>query len=243
MKAQMSRPNVPVWTLKGPEKGSEVRRMFSSIAGNYDRINGIISLQAHKRWRRDAVQTLSLAPGAQTLDLCCGTGDFAIPLRDAVGPRGTVIGVDFALPMLSLAQKKDAKANYLSADALVVPIRSNQFDGITVGWGVRNVADIDAFHREVFRLLKPGGRFVSVDTAKPENPLIRVISRVLISCAVPLVGWLAGHLDAYRYLPASTESFWSRSELSQSMAKAGLVNVGFSNRMAGNICIHWGQKP
>jgi demethylmenaquinone methyltransferase/2-methoxy-6-polyprenyl-1,4-benzoquinol methylase len=245
----MSSSNAPVLTLQSPPEGSldkrlQVRRMFSAIAPSYDRVNQIISLRGHRRWREQAVRALNLSPGAKALDLCCGTGDFVSPLRSAVGLDGVVIGMDFALPMLSLAVKKTKnEARYVAADSLRVPCGADQFDGITVGWGVRNVTDIDAFHREVVRLLKPGGRFVSVDTAVPENPVVRFASRLLFKTFVPLVGWLMGHLEAYRYLPESTERFSSRRGLKDSMERAGMVDVRFEDKMGGNICMHFGRKP
>src|SRR5579862_9299450 len=174
--------DAPIWGLEGTAKREGLRSMFSAIAPSYDRVNALVSLSEHQRWRIGAVHALQLNPGDSALDLCCGTGDFVKALRQAVGPTGTVVGLDFATPMLEIARKKEgAKGFYLSADALSIPCASNQFDSVTVGWGVRNVGDIDRFHREVVRVLKPGGRFVSIDMALPRNRMVRHVSRAFLS--------------------------------------------------------------
>jgi len=215
--------------------------MFSEIAGNYDRLNSLLSLNLHRRWRAAAVASLKLGPGDRALDVCCGTGDFAAELMKRVGKDGLVVGIDFALPMLEIARRK-TDAPYSLGDACALAIRSEQFDAATVGWGIRNVPDIDLAHREIVRTLKKGGRFVSLDMALPENGLIRFVSRLVFRICSPLLGTLFGSRSAYQYLPESTERFWSREELAASMRKAGLTRVRFRNFMFGNICMHWGIK-
>jgi demethylmenaquinone methyltransferase/2-methoxy-6-polyprenyl-1,4-benzoquinol methylase len=217
--------------------------MFSTIAPRYDRVNHVISFRSCHAWRKQAVDLLNLKPGDSALDLCSGTGDFLKPLRNAVGPFGTLLALDFALPMLQIGTKKDTKANFVAADALRAPCAPNSFEGITIGWGVRNVADIDALHREAFRLLKPGGRFVSLETAVPKNPFIGSISKIGLRILLPLIGWLAGSKEAYAYLGGSTERFANRENLKASMEQAGFTEVTYQDRMFGNICIHLGRKP
>ncbi len=232
----------PTWQLAGAEKREGVRAMFASIAGRYDELNDVMSLRRHGRWRRLAVAGLGLKPGGVALDLCCGTGDFARELRSAVGSAGQVIGVDFCEPMLSVAREKGIEARFLIGDATAISFASESFDAVAVGWGIRNVADIDAAHREIFRVLRPGRRFVSLDMARPRSALVRGGSRVFARL-VPALGRLFGHGGAYRYLIESTERFWSRERLAASMEEAGFVKVGWRDLMLGNVCMHFGQRP
>lgn len=215
--------------------------MFSEIAGNYDRLNGFLSLNLHRRWRAAAVDSLGLTGGDRALDVCCGTGDFSMELRKRVGNDGLVVGIDFAQPMLQIARRK-AEAGFALGDACALAVQSGQFDAATVGWGIRNVPDIDLAHREIVRTLKKGGRFVSLDMAIPENSLIRLVSRLAFRICSPLLGTLFGYKSAYQYLPESTERFWSREQLADSMRRAGLTQVTIRNFMFGNICMHFGIK-
>lgn len=232
-----------IWRTEGAQKRAAVRQMFADIAPTYDLLNGLMSLSLHHRWRSYAVRKLKLGPGDNVLDVCCGTGDFMKPLRKAVGLDGFVAGIDFCLPMLQVADKKLADGSSLSlGDACALPIASGSFDAVSVGWGIRNVPDIDAAHREVARVLKPGGRFVSLDMAQPGNGVLRSVSTFAFQGMVPLLGSLFGKTKAYTYLPKSTQKFWSRDQLSASMEAAGLVDVGCKDMMLGNICVHWGTK-
>lgn len=231
------------WTAEGGAKREAVRDMFAGIAPKYDLMNGLMSLSLHHRWRRVAVKMLDLAPGNRALDVCCGTGDFMIPLRDAVGPQGAVDGVDFCLPMLEKAQPKLDPPTISLGDACRLPIQSGQFDAVSVGWGIRNVPDVDQAHREAFRVLKAGGRFVSLDMAKPKNPVLRWLSTFTFKTLVPFLGTLFGDKKAYTYLPESTQRFMSRVELKSSMERAGFTDVQHRDLFGGNICIHFGRKP
>lgn len=229
------------WETAGSEKRQAVQRMFSEIAGNYDRLNGLLSFNLHRKWRAIAVRSLNLKPGDRVLDICCGTGDFITKLRKAVGIEGLAVGIDFARPMLEIAQTK-SDSPFALGDACALAVQSNQFDAATVGWGIRNVPDIDQAHREIVRTLKKGGRFVSLDMALPTKGPIRVVSRQVFRICAPLLGTLFGSKSAYQYLPESTERFWSREELAESMRKAGLKDVRTKDFMFGNICMHWGIK-
>jgi demethylmenaquinone methyltransferase / 2-methoxy-6-polyprenyl-1,4-benzoquinol methylase len=230
------------WEAQGTEKRDAVRRLFGDIAPSYDLLNSLMSLSMHHRWRRAAVRRLGLKKGGVALDLCCGTGDFMRPLRRVVCPGGSVVGFDFCEPMLRLASKKGL-GFLAAADACVLPVQDGVADAVTVGWGIRNVSDIDQVHREVVRVLKPGGRFVTLDMARPRNVLIRRMATVFLGRVLPFLGSLFGKREAYTYLPQSTERFWSREELSASMQRAGLVNVGWKDYLFGNVCMHWGEKP
>jgi demethylmenaquinone methyltransferase/2-methoxy-6-polyprenyl-1,4-benzoquinol methylase len=230
-----------IWETEGERKRTMVREMFSEIAPKYDLMNSVMSLSLHTRWRSYVVSRLALRQGDSALDVCCGTGDFLAPLRKAVG-RGRLLGLDFCYPMLEKARAK-ADASLGVADACRLPVRESSFDAVTVGWGIRNVPDIDLAHREISRVLKKGGRFASLDMAQPRNPLVRTASRFVFNSVVPRLGALLGSAKAYTYLPKSTERFWTREELAESMTRAGFVDVTYKDLFFGNICAHFGRKP
>jgi demethylmenaquinone methyltransferase/2-methoxy-6-polyprenyl-1,4-benzoquinol methylase len=238
----MSKVDEAIWTTEGAKKRLAVQGMFAEIAPTYDRLNSLLSLSLHHRWRRFAVSTLRLNEGDCALDVCCGTGDFMKPLRIAVGKSGRVAGVDFCLPMLQLAKSKDLSTLSLG-DACCLPFGSELFDAVSVGWGIRNVPDIDQAHREAIRILKPGGRFVSLDMARPRNSLLRFVSELITNRFVPKLGAFFGNATAYTYLPKSTLKFQSREQLTASMESAGFENIHYKDLLLGNICIHYAQKP
>ncbi len=226
--------------MEGEEKRQAVKGMFSEIAPTYDLLNSLMSCRMHRRWRSAAVRRLSLSPGARALDLCCGTGDFLIPLRRAVGTEGTVAGLDFAEPMLRLAVPK-VKAGLLLGDACLVPFASASFDAVTVGWGLRNVPDLNAAIGEAARVLRPGGRFACLDMTRSKG-WAGWVSDKAFRFLVPLLGRLFGKPEAYAYLPKSTSRFVDAVELAQLLEAAGLTSVGFRKLYFGNVAMHWGTK-
>lgn len=233
-----------IWTVEGAKKRAAVQKMFAEIAPAYDRFNHLVTMSLHHKWRRAAVAGLNLQPGDHVLDVCCGTGDFLIELRKAIGATGHAAGVDFCAEMLTLAQKKtEGQAQLSLGDACDLPYGSGKFDAVTVGWGIRNVPDADAAHREIARVLRPGGRFVSLDMARPRNPLVRAVSEFMTLRVCPFIGSIVGKSQAYTYLPKSAQLFHSRERLAASMESAGLVDVGYRDFLFGNICLHFGRKP
>jgi demethylmenaquinone methyltransferase/2-methoxy-6-polyprenyl-1,4-benzoquinol methylase len=233
--------NSPIPT-EGSAKRERVREMFADIAGRYDFVNSLMSLGLHRRWRSWAVRRLALAEGGSALDVCCGTGDFLVPLRRALGHSATVVGLDYCHPMLRLAARKGTQAGLAAADACAIPFATGSFDAVTVGWGLRNLADMDTGLREIARVLKPGGRIVCLDMSVPKQPIVRSASRFVCGQMLPLVGGLLGKREAYKYLAVSTEAFSSREELAAAFEKAGFVDVGWKDLMLGNVCMHWGRK-
>lgn len=232
-----------LWQAQGDAKRAAVQSMFAAIAPTYDLMNTLLSGRLHHRWRRAAVQTLNLQPGNTVLDVCCGTGDFLTALRQAVGPRGHLVGIDFCAPMLDRARPKPHHATLTLGDACELPVASGTFDAVTVGWGIRNVPNIDAAHREVVRALRPGGRFASVDMAIPRHPWMRRLSTWVFTRVAPRLGAMVGHTEAYTYLPESTQTFLDREGLRESMERAGLVDVRYRDFLFGNVCLHTGRRP
>lgn len=233
----------PIWETQGAQKRQAVQGMFAEIAVSYDRVNGLMSLFLHHRWRKEAVRRLAIQPGDAALDVCCGTGDFLPHLREAVGSTGTVFGLDFCEPMLRQADRKESGAPLSMGDACQLPVASQTVNAVSVGWGIRNLPDIDQGHQEIFRVLRPGGRFVSLDMAFPRNPVIRWFSRKITETLLPRLGAAVGHSSAYTYLPKSVATFPSRELLAASMERAGFVDICTKDLFLGNICIHYGRKP
>ncbi len=231
------------WLKEGEEKRTAVRSMFASIAPSYDQVNGIMSFSLHQRWREEAVRAIGVRNGEKVLDLCCGTGDFLVALRKAVGPSGSVTGLDFCQPMLDVAHKKlGHEANLSLADASALPLADRQFDAVTVGWGLRNVPDIGLAVREAVRILRPGGRFVTLDMARPRVPILGQIAETIFKVFVPFLGRIIGHTSAYEYLPKSTQVFLNRAQMHALMEQSGLREVQSRDFFLGNICMHWGYK-
>lgn len=234
---------IPPWETKGANKREAVRGLFADIAPTYDLANSIMSARGHYRWRADACNLIGLKSGESVLDLCCGTGDFLTASREKVGESGRLVGLDFCAPMLEIAAKKlGGAADLMLADATEIPISDSQFDAVTVGWGLRNVPDLGKTLAEVIRVLKPGGRFVSVDMSEPEGPF-GPVSRWAYHVSVPLLGRILRKPEAYAYLPKSTERFLTKKQLAAKMEAAGFTNVRVVSRYFGNIAIHWGVKP
>lgn len=235
--------SMPLWETQGEEKRTAVQGLFSRIAKNYDLANRLLSFNRDRAWRQIATNKLELSLGDSALDLCCGTGDFLPPLRKAVGNEGMLVGLDFCAPMLEQASTKDENSQLILGDAGNLPFSDGHFKGVSVGWGIRNVPDVDRTHREIFRVLKTGGRFVSLDCAEPRNAIVRKMTGVGRTILTKMLGVSFGNVQEYSYLNESSKRFKTRDELVASMRDAGFVDIHFQDLMFGNICIHWGTKP
>lgn len=244
LEMRSSQANPTPWLARGEQKRQTVQQLFAEIAPVYDLMNRIISLRRDRSWRRAAVARLELKRGDTAIDLCCGTGDFMLELEPAVGETGTVLGVDFCAPMLAIAAQKISRGSSLSlGDACAVPLKSEMAEAVSVGWGLRNVPDLDAALKEAFRVLKPGGRFVSLDMAIPKNVVVKALSSLHTRMVLPLLGAIFLRRTAYTYLPKSTMTFSTPEELAEKMRAAGFTDVAVRGYMLGNITMHWGRKP
>jgi demethylmenaquinone methyltransferase/2-methoxy-6-polyprenyl-1,4-benzoquinol methylase len=223
--------------------------MFASIAGTYDFLNHLLSLNQDRGWRRAAVEASGAAPGDVVLDVCTGTGDLAMELARAVGPTGRVVGTDFCEAMVRLgvpkAGRERAPVRLGVADTLRLPFRDGRFRAVTVGFGIRNVADLGAGIREMARVTAPGGRIAILEFTQPSNPLFRFVYYVYFLILLPILGNLVtgGKRNAYGYLPRSVLRFPDREKLRRLVEECGLRDVRVVARTFGIITIHVGTKP
>jgi demethylmenaquinone methyltransferase/2-methoxy-6-polyprenyl-1,4-benzoquinol methylase len=229
------------------EFSTEVRSMFDRIAGVYDLLNSAMTAGLHHGWRERAADRAELGAGEAALDLCCGTGDLALALRERVGASGRVVGADFSERMLELANEKAAARGLADvtfewADALELPYSDASFDAVTVGFGVRNLADLGAGIREMGRVLRPGGRLVILEITQPQRPPLSTFFKVWFDRVVPLLGRVAGDAEAYSYLPESVRSFPPPEGLAAIMDEAGLQGIRYTVLAGGIIAIHSAAK-
>jgi demethylmenaquinone methyltransferase/2-methoxy-6-polyprenyl-1,4-benzoquinol methylase len=229
----------------GAAKRAYVRAMFAAIAPTYDRLNRILSLRLDLRWRKQAVAQLGWerAPDGIYLDLCAGTLDFAAALAARPGFRGRVVGADFVRPMLELGRAKAPRLEPVTADALELPFESAVFDGAMIGWGLRNLADLDGGLVELARVMKPGARLVILDMATPPRQLLRGLYLLYFERVLPLVGRLISkHASAYEWLPESTRVFPAPPELARRIAAVGFADVRYTLLLGGVTALHVGVR-
>lgn len=205
----------------GEEKARAVRGMFDAIAPRYDTVNRIMTFGMDRGWRRRAAASLALPRGALVLDLACGTGDFCFEIERR-GWRS--IGIDFAGEMLVRARKRGL-ARLAQADALRLPVPAGSADGITCGFALRNVTDLQALFDEMARALRPGGRIALLETSEPRNPLMRAGHAVYFKKVVPMIGGLLSDRDAYAYLPRSVAYLPPPGDMLAMLERAGFREV------------------
>lgn len=211
------------------DKGEVVKAMFDRIAGDYERVNRVISLGLDRRWRRSTVQGLRLAPGSVVLDLACGTGDMCRILSS----RGyEVVGVDFSANMLRQAGNS---TSLVRADVCRLPVRDEAVDGVTCGFALRNLVDLPGFFSECSRVLRRGGRLAVVDAASPDGALARFGHLLWFGHVVPWLGARMSEPAAYRYLAASTAYLPPRDCLRSIAGDAGFDDLRDSGFLFGAV--------
>ncbi|HEX5385318.1 MAG TPA: ubiquinone/menaquinone biosynthesis methyltransferase [Gemmatimonadales bacterium] len=229
----------------GADKRAYVREVFTAIAPTYDRLNRLLTLRLDLGWRRKAVAELGWerVPGGMYLDLCAGTFDFAAALASEPGFHGRIVGADFVRRMLELGRTKTARVAPVNADALELPFPDAAFDGAMIGWGVRNLVDLDAGLAEAARVVKPGGRLVLLEVSTPPWQPMRAAHRIYFERVVPLVGrWVSKHTTAYDWLPASARAFPGPRELARRLEAAGFSGVRYRLFAGGVTALHIGTR-
>jgi demethylmenaquinone methyltransferase/2-methoxy-6-polyprenyl-1,4-benzoquinol methylase len=227
---------------------ARIRTMFAGIAPRYDFLNHFLSANRDHGRRRATVAAAGAAPGARVLDACTGTGDLALEWARALGPSGRVVGTDFCEPMVRLgagkAAREGARVRLGVADTLALPFRDGTFDAATVGFGIRNVADLRAGVRELARVVRPGGRVVILEFTRPSNPILRFGYYVYFLLLLPLLGNLVSgsRQNAYGYLPRSVLSFPDRRRLARILEEEGLAEVHVDDLSLGIVTLHRGVK-
>ena len=202
----------PIWARHDEQRRRYVREMFARIAPRYDLLNSILSFWLHYYWRHQVVRMLRLSSNAHVLDLCTGTGDLALDIARHLGPAGEVIGLDFCAPMLEQGQRKAQRRGlnhitWIQADALQLPFADNQFEAVTIAFGLRNLIDKPRALREMFRVLQPGGRLAVLELNRPQGMLMGKLYDFYTLKILPAIGRSLSHADAYLYLPMSIQHY------------------------------------
>ena len=216
---------------------SEVRAMFDRISPVYDVMNHAMTAGLDRRWRRLAAETV-VRPGDAVLDACCGTGDLAIAAERA---GGRVTGLDFSEQMLVRARGKSDSVEWVLGDVTALPFDDASFDAVTVGFGIRNVPDLEAGLAELARVLRPGGRVACLEITRPEG-MLKPFFRLWFDGLVPFAGKILPGGRAYSYLPASVRRFPGPSDLAAAFGRAGFDGVGWRLMGGGIVALHVGTK-
>jgi demethylmenaquinone methyltransferase / 2-methoxy-6-polyprenyl-1,4-benzoquinol methylase len=214
----------------------DVRSMFDRIAPVYDLMNRVMTVGLDQHWRRETVKAV-VRPGNRVLDACCGTGDLAVAAVKA--GAGEVVGLDFSPRMLERARAKQHSVTWLEGDVLALPFPDADFDAATVGFGVRNVADLPGALAELRRVLRPQGRVGILEITTPTGALAPFY-RLWFDRVVPLLGRVLKGGAAYTYLPASVRRFPGPVELASLLEQAGFTDVSYRTFAGGIVALHTG---
>jgi demethylmenaquinone methyltransferase / 2-methoxy-6-polyprenyl-1,4-benzoquinol methylase len=213
-----------------------VRTMFDRIAPVYDGMNRVMTAGLDRRWRQETVDAV-VRPGDRVLDACCGTGDLAVAAARA---GGRVTGLDFSEKMLERARRKAPLIDWVRGDVLALPFEDGSFDSVTVGFGIRNVEDLEAGLRELRRVLRAGGRLGVLEITQPEG-FLSPFYRVWFDRVVPALGRVLPGGAAYTYLPASVRRFPGPEALAEALRSAGFGDVRWRLFAGGIVALHTGE--
>lgn len=228
-------------------KAHYVRAMFSRISRRYDLMNRLMTFGQDQSWREFAARQAEVPTHGRVLDLATGTGDLALAVLD-VQRSATVVGVDFALPMMRVGQTKlngrpAHQIDFAGGDALQLPFDDDTFDACLSAFMMRNVVDVLRSFREQRRVIRPGAHVVCLEITQPATPIFRKLFDLYFSRLVPAIGGVISAGDAYAYLPASVKAFQTPPQLSDVMREAGLEDVTYDKLGLGTVTVHVGRKP
>ncbi|MEW9674712.1 demethylmenaquinone methyltransferase [Lentibacillus sp. L22] len=235
--------------MQQQEKEERVHHVFEKIYNNYDAMNSVISFEMHKAWRKDVMKQMQVQNGEQALDVCCGTGDWSFSLAKKVGPTGKVIGLDFSENMLQVAKEKQRhtfpmrQLQFIHGNAMQLPFADNTFDYVTIGFGLRNVPDYMTVLREMYRVVKPNGKVVCLETSQPTMIGYRQLFYFYFRFIMPLFGRLfAKSYKEYAWLHESARDFPGKQKLKQMFEQAGFSQVQVKSYSGGAAAMHMGTK-
>jgi ubiquinone/menaquinone biosynthesis methyltransferase len=224
----------------------EIRAIFNRIAPVYDQLNDWLSLGQHRIWKEMVIKWSGASPGDTCLDLCCGSGDIALGLARRVGASGQVYGVDFSCNLLETAKQRAQKQypqppiTWIEADVLSLPFDNNQFDAATMGYGLRNVTDIPASLKELYRVLKPGAKAAILDFHRPDNPQLRAFQQWYLDSIVVPIATNLGVKEEYAYISPSLDRFpigREQVELAHQVGFAVVTHYPIANGMMGVLVV------
>jgi len=228
------------------EKSHYVEQKFDEIAKIYDRFNDVITFGMHRYWKKFVVRKTGLHPGDHCLDLCCGTGDIAREVLRQY-PLCIVTGLDFSEEMLKIAESKNSKNSgiqFLLGDAMKIPFPDENFDAVTIGFGLRNVQNLNRCLQEILRVLKPGGVMVCLDVGKVRLPVIAELNKFYFFRIVPLIGnWLMPRQEMFHYLPHSSLEYPNQELLKNLMLETGFQKAEIHDFVFGASTVHVAYKP
>ena len=219
----------------GTLEAEGVRTMFDRIAPVYDVMNRVMTAGLDRHWRRSTAEAV-VRPGDRVLDACCGTGDLALACERA---GGRVVGLDFSQRMIERARRKSATIAWVEGDLLSLPFEGGSFEAAAVGFGVRNVADLERALAELRRVLVAGGRLGILEITTPEGALAPFY-RLWFDRVVPLMGRVLEGGAAYTYLPASVRRFPGKDDLAAVVRDAGFTAVEYRSFAGGIVALHTG---
>ena len=224
---------------------TEVRAMFDRIAGVYDPMNLVISAFQEPRWRGRAVRLTGVKPGDRLLDVATGTGKVAADLHRRAQPGGSVLAVDISPGMIRVARKRFGDRpglDFVVGDAMALPTEDGTFDAATIAFGMRNLPDYRQGFAELARSVRPGGRVVCLEIARPRRRLARML-QFWFDRIVPIVGRVAGQGGAYGYLVRSVKGYPDPDRIAEVMRDAGLEDVSWQGMTGGIVTLHVGTVP
>ena len=231
------------------EKVTKVREVFDSVSDSYDLMNDLMSLGSHRIWKRFAIRRLRIRPGDHLLDVAGGTGDLARLMHPHLDGRGSVTVYDINASMLDKGRARLTDTGlvegmrWVQGNAEEIPFPDNHFHVVTIGFGIRNVTQIETAFREMLRVLRPGGQLLCLEFSKLAIPFLEPLYEAYSFKVLPELGhWVAKDRDAYQYLVESIRQFPDQKTLKALLEKCGLFGVRYHNLSAGVAAVHIGRK-